>query len=75
MPGVGLVTAATLLAALLLTVGEDAVRAVVVRLVAVLRATVTTPSVRTLTGPASGPVPTGRRVRPLGGRAPPLQAC
>lgn len=66
---------ATVLAGVLLTLGEDAVRAVVRRLVTVLRHAPT----RAGTGLAPARVAvrrlTGRRVRPVGGRAPPLRAC
>ncbi len=66
---------ATVLASLLLTLGEDVVRAVVARLVAVLAAAPVLVTLRTV--PAVAPVRrvAGRTVRPVGGRAPPLPAC
>lgn len=66
---------ATVLAGLLLTLGEDVVRAVVARMFTVLRV----PHVLVTLAPLPGVGPVrrlaGRTVRPVGGRAPPLRTC
>ena len=66
---------ATVVASLLLTVGEDVVRAVVRRLVVVLSAATVPATVRLCRGMAPVRRLPGRLTRPVGGRAPPLRAC
>ncbi len=66
---------ATVVASLLLAVGEDVVRAVVRRLVVVLRTATVPATVRVRLGAAPVRRLAGRRTRPVGGRAPPLRTC
>lgn len=66
---------ATVLASLLLAVGEDVVRALVRYLVVVLRPAVTPLTVRIRPGETPVRRLTGRSLRPVGGRAPPLRTC
>lgn len=67
---------ATVLAAVLLTRGEDAVRAVARWVVAVVRSAGVVPAGSLLLEPATTVRRlSGRTVRPVGGRAPPLHAC
>ncbi len=66
---------ATVAASLLLAVGEDVVRAVVRRLVAVLSTATVPDTVRVRLGMAPVRRLAGRLMRPVGGRAPPLRTC
>ena len=66
---------ATVVASLLLAVGEDVVRAVVRRLVAVFPTATVPATVRVRLGMAPVRRLAGRSTRPVGGRAPPLRTC